>query len=67
MTKLQKIVLILRMITVKPLKKKNNYMKASKTLRTNITIFRKECDSYLATVSRHLWSRQITMKIDKLL
>jgi len=26
----------------------------------------KESDTYLATVSRHHWSRQITMKIDKL-
>ena len=26
---------------------------------------RKESDTYLATVSRHRWSRGITMKIDK--
>ena len=28
---------------------------------------RKESDAYLATVSRHRWSRKITMKMDKLL
>ena len=27
---------------------------------------RKESDTYLATVSRHHWSREITMKIDKI-
>ena len=27
---------------------------------------RKESDTYLVTVSRHRWSRQITMKIDKI-
>ena len=28
---------------------------------------RKESDTYLATIRRHRWSRQITMKIDKIL
>ena len=28
---------------------------------------RKESDTYLATVCRYCWSRQITMKVDKLL
>jgi hypothetical protein len=28
---------------------------------------RKESDTYLATVSRHRWTRQITIKIDKIL
>ena len=28
---------------------------------------RKESDTYLANVRRHRWSRQITMKIDKIL
>ena len=28
---------------------------------------RKEIDTYLATVSRRRWSREITMKIDKVL
>ena len=27
----------------------------------------KESDTYLATISRHHWSRQIMMKIDKIL
>ena len=26
---------------------------------------RKESDTYLATISRHRWSLQITMKVDK--
>ena len=33
----------------------------------NMLTRRKESDTYLATVSRHCWSRQIMMKIDKLL
>ena len=28
---------------------------------------RKESDTYLATIRRHRWSRQIMMKIDKIL
>ena len=32
----------------------------------NMLTRRKESDTYLATVSRHRWSRQITMKVDKL-
>ena len=28
---------------------------------------RKESDTYLTTAYRHRWSRQITMKVDKLL
>ena len=32
----------------------------------NILTRRKESDTYLATVSRHRWSRQIAMKIDKI-
>ena len=32
----------------------------------NILTRRKESDTYLATVSRHRWSRQITMKVDKM-
>ena len=28
---------------------------------------RRESDTYLATVSRHRWSREITMKIDRML
>ena len=28
---------------------------------------RKESNTYLATIRRHRWSRQITMKIDKIL
>ena len=33
----------------------------------NMLTRRKESDTYLATVSRHRWSRQITTKVDKLL
>ena len=44
-----------------------------RTVSSNYVIFliknmltrRKESDTYLATVSRHRWSRQIPMKIDK--
>ena len=32
----------------------------------NMLTRRKESNTYLATVSRHRWSRQITMKIDKI-
>ena len=28
---------------------------------------RKDSDTYLATIHRHHWSRQITIKIDKIL
>ena len=31
----------------------------------NMLTIREERDAYLVTVSRHRWSRQITMKIDK--
>ena len=31
----------------------------------NMLTRRKESDNYLATVSRHRWSRPITLKIDK--
>ena len=31
----------------------------------NMLTRRKESDTYLAIVSRHRWSRQIKMKIDK--
>jgi hypothetical protein len=33
----------------------------------NLLKRRKESDTYLTTVCRHRWSRQITMKVDKLL
>ena len=33
---------------------------------TNILIRRKEGDTYLATVRRHHWSLQVTMKEDKM-
>ena len=33
----------------------------------NMLIRRKESDTYLATIRRHRWSRQITMKINKIL
>ena len=32
----------------------------------NILIRRKKSDTYLATVSRHHWSLQVTMKVDKI-
>ena len=32
----------------------------------NMLTRRKESDTYLATVSRHRWSRKIMMKIDKI-
>jgi hypothetical protein len=32
----------------------------------NMLKWRKECDTYLTTICRHHWSRQITMKVDKL-
>ena len=32
----------------------------------NMLTKRKESDTYLATVSRHRWSRKITIKIDKM-
>jgi hypothetical protein len=32
----------------------------------NMLTRRKESDTYLATDRRHRWSRQITMKIDKI-
>ena len=35
------------------------------TMINNMLTRRKESDTYLATVSRHHWSQQITMKIDK--
>ena len=31
----------------------------------NVLTRRKESDTYLATVSRHRWSPQIAMKVDK--
>ena len=35
-------------------------------LITNMLKWRKESDTYLTTVCRHRWSRQITTKVDKL-
>ena len=45
-----------------------NYMLILRyNMMKNMFTRRKESDTYLTTVSRHCWSRQITIKIDKLL
>ena len=35
-------------------------------IKKNKLIRRKESDTYLTTVSRHCWSLQVTMKVDKM-
>ena len=38
-----------------------------KMIKKNMLKRRKESNTYLATIRRHCWNRQIMMKIDKIL